>query len=101
MDSRTTKYYELVKSDYPMFLNYMKAKMPLFHNSNLFVRDFEYSVKRFLEKKELKVTQPEAEIIASEFGSYLIKEGVFIPVNDNAWKLNYPEFVTVKPGDPL
>lgn len=101
MESKTTIYYELVKKEYPVFLNYLKAKQPLFHNSNLFVRDFEYGIKRFLEKKEYKITLPEAEKIASELGSYLVKQGVFIPVNHQAWKLNYPEFVTTKPGDPL
>jgi hypothetical protein len=101
MEAKISKYYEAVKNDYPVFLNYLKAKQPLFHNANLFIRDFEYGVKRFLEKKDLKVTIPEAEIIASELGTYLVKEGIFIPINNMTWKLNYPDFITTKPGDPL
>jgi len=101
MDLKTTKYSELLKNEYTVFLNYLKAKQPLFHNANLFLRDFEYGVKRFLEKKEIKITTPEAETIASDLSGFLVKQGILVPINERAWKLNYPDFVTTKPGDPL
>lgn len=40
-----------LKNESQVFLNYLKAKFPIFHNSNLFYRDFQYGVKSFLEKK--------------------------------------------------
>ena len=101
MDKNLSKYAELIKNDHTVFLNYLKAKFPLFHNSNLFFRDFHYGVKRFLEKKEIEVTYPEAENIAKELGDFFEKESVFIRVNNLGWRLNYPEFVTTAPGDPL
>jgi hypothetical protein len=101
MESKTERCYELLRNDYPVFLNFLKAKQPLFHNSNLFLRDFEYGVKRFLEKKEIKVNTSETEIIATELSGYLVKQGILVPINHNTWKLNYQEFVTTKPGDPL
>lgn len=74
------------------FLEFFKAKYPVFHNSNIFFRDFQYAIQKFLEKKEMKVTYQVAELIATEFGKYLEKEAVFTRVNNIGWKLNYPDF---------
>ena len=101
MELKTNRYYELLRDDYTVFLNFLKAKQPLFHNANLFLRDFEYGVKRFLEKKDIKVNTSETETIAAELSRFLVKQGILIPINHNTWKLNYLEFVTTKPGDPL
>jgi hypothetical protein len=101
MTDRTIKYFELLKEESKIFLNYLKARFPLFHNSNFFFRDFHYGIKTFLELKDLKVTYPEAESLALKYSEYLENKGIFIKVNDLGWKLNYPDFVTSKPGDPL
>ena len=95
------QHLELLKNDHQIFLNYLKAKFPLFHNSNFFFRDFQYGLKRFLEKKDVEISYPDSEKLAKDFGKYFEEKGIFIPVNDLGWKLNYPEFVTVAPGDPL
>jgi len=82
-------------------LNFLKAKFPVFHNSNFFYRDFHYGVRKFLESKDIKVTYPQAEEIAKKLAEYFEEEKIFIRVNNQAWKINYPEFVTAVPGDPL
>ena len=101
MSNKLSKDFDILKNDYLVFLNYLRAKFPLFHNSNFFFRDFQYGLKRFLEKKEIQVTYPEAEILARDLGKHFEQIGIFIPVNKLGWKLNYPDFVTTKPGDPL
>lgn len=101
MEQKISKSYEIVEKDYQLVLGYLKAKFPLFHNSNLFFRDFQYGIMRFLEKKNIYLKYPEAEEIARKLGNYLEQKGTFIPVNKMGWKLNYPEFVTAQPGDPL
>ncbi|MFO7446157.1 MAG: hypothetical protein R6W90_07300 [Ignavibacteriaceae bacterium] len=101
MDQKLLKHIELLKTNHQVFLNYLKAKFPLFHNSNFFFRDFQYGLKRFLEKKDILVSYAEAEKIAVKLGEYFENEGIFVPVNKLGWKLNYPEFVTTQPGDPL
>lgn len=77
-----------------LLLNFFKANYPVFHNSNLFFRDFQYSIKRFLEFKKYKTSYPEAEKLAIDLGSSFEGEGIFIKVNSLAWKLNFPEYVT-------
>ena len=95
------KYYKIITDDYPMFLSFLRAKYPIFHNSNIFYRDFQYGIKRFLEKKEFEVSYPQAEDLANRVSKYLEEKGVFVKVNSLGWKLNYPEFVTSVPGDPF
>jgi hypothetical protein len=101
MKNNTPEYLLLLKKETVVFLNYLKARFPLFHNSNFFFRDLQYGIKQFFEMKNLDITYPESEILAKEFGAYLEGEGILLRVNDQGWKLNYTEFVTAKPGDPL
>ncbi len=100
-ESQMKKLLDLLRNEYKILLNYLRAKYPLFHNSNLFFRDFQYGIRRFLERKEFKVSYQDAEKLANELGRYLEQQGIFIKVNILGWKLNYPEFATTTPGDPL
>ena len=101
MKPKSEKNLELLKKEYPIFLNYLKAKFPVFHNSNFFFRDLHYGVKTYLEKKGVPVSYSEAEEIAEKFAEFLKEKEVFIWVNEKSWKINYPEFITTVPGDPL
>jgi hypothetical protein len=101
MNQKLQIYTENIKADYPVFLNYLKAKFPLFHNSNFFFRDFHYGIKKYFEKKGIKLNYQEAEKIAVELGKFLESEGIFVKIDKQAWKVNYQEFVTSQPGDPF
>ncbi len=90
-----------LKNDHVIFLNFLRAKYPLFHNSNFFFRDFHYGIKRYFEKKEIFITYKKAEVIAKELAVYFESQGIFIRMNDLGWKINYPEFATQVPGDPF
>jgi hypothetical protein len=101
MEQATSKYITLLKDDYIVFLNFLKARFPTFHNSNLFFRDFHYAIKTFLEIKDMKVSYAESELLATEFSEFLERKGILVKVNELGWKLNYTDFATVKPGDPF
>ena len=101
MKQKLEKYLESLKKDYSVFLNYLKAKFPLFHNSNFFFRDLHFGVKSYLEKKGIYVSYAEAEELAKKLAEFLEEKEIFILVNENSWRINYPEFVTAVPGDPL
>ena len=101
MEDTTTKYFTILKNDYIIFLQYLKARFPTFHNSNLFFRDFHYAIKNFLEIKDMKVNYADSEILAKEFSEFLENKGILVKVNELGWKLNYTDFTTVKPGDPF
>lgn len=101
MDKTVTKYFDQLKSDHSILLNFLRAKFPLFHNSNFFYRDFHYGIKRYLEKKGIFVSYEKAEMIAKELSKYFESQGIFVRTNSLGWKINYPEFATQVPGDPF
>ena len=101
MEDLISKYFTVLKEDYIIFLQYLRARFPTFHNSNLFFRDFHYAIKHFLEIKDMKVNYADSEQLAREFSEFLESKRILVKVNDLGWKLNYADFTTVKPGDPF
>ena len=90
-----------LKIESQIFLSYLKAKFPIFHNSNLFYRDFQYGVKSFLEKKGITITDNNLVDLSKQFAGFYESQDILIKTSNQGWKLNYPEFVTTKPGDPF
>ena len=96
-----TSLFDDLKNESQFFLNYLKAKFPIFHNSNIFSRDFQYGLKSFLEKKGIKISDNNLVILSGQFSSYYETQGIFIKTSNQGWKLNYPDFITQKPGNPF
>lgn len=101
MNKKIDKYFEFLKNDETIFLNFLKAKFPVFHNSNFFFRDFQFGIQQFFEKKDIKISYAEAESIAKKLAVYFEQQKLFVPVNKNTWRVEYPQFLTKEPGDPL
>ena len=101
MSDKYQNNLQLLKNNDEELLNYLKAKFPLFHNSNFFFRDFQYGIRSFLEKKEIKASYQLAEKLAEEMAEYFEGKNLFIKINHQAWKINKQEFVTASPGDPF
>lgn len=95
------KLYSDLVNDINILLEFLRAKFPLFHNSNFFLRDLQFGIKSFFEKKDIKLSYSESENLALQIAEYLKNEGIFVETNSNTWKVNYPEFETSKPGDPF
>ena len=92
---------QLLKNNDEELLNYLKAKYPVFHNSNFFFRDFQYGIRSFLEKKEIKASYQMAEKLAEEMAKHFEEKNMFVKINHQTWKINKNEFATVEPGDPF
>jgi hypothetical protein len=88
-----------LKNENQIFLNYLKAKFPIFHNSIFFTKDFQYGIITFLEKKGTYISLEQAEKLAQLLSEFYVNQGIFIKISNNTWKLNYLDFVTAKPGD--
>lgn len=101
MSSKYETNLQLLKSNDEELLNYLKAKFPVFHNSNFFFRDFQYGIRTFLEKKEIKASYQMAEKLAEEMAKYFEEKNLFVKINHQAWKINKTDFVTAAPGDPF
>ena len=92
---------ELLKKESESLLGFLKARFPVFHNSNFFYRDLQYGIKSFLEKKERNISYADAGKLADVLAKEFEKQGIFVKVNKTGWKINYPQFATQEPGDPL
>lgn len=94
-----TELVNQLKNDYKIFFNFFKSKYRFYHNSNFFKRDLEYAVKRYLEMKGEKINSQEIQYISNEFSKHFENENIFIKINNNTWRLEYPEFITVQPQE--
>ncbi|MFA3783079.1 hypothetical protein ABRY23_08455 [Melioribacteraceae bacterium 4301-Me] len=83
------QYLNLLLNEKKAFFKFMKTKYPLFYNSNIFLRDIQYAIKSYLEKKEINLTYPQAEKLAIEFAAALEKDGELVNIAPNAWKINF------------
>ncbi len=101
MKKIVNKYLEQLKSEQQIFLSYLKAKFPVFHNSNFFFRDLHYGVKGYFEKKGKGMCYTDSQELATKYAEYLEEQGIFVKTSANTWKVDMPEFVTTTPGDPL
>ena len=72
-----------------IFLKYMKEKYKIFYNSNIFLRDIQYAIKSFFEKKDIKITYPEAEKLMNELTVKMEASGELIKLSGNTWKVNF------------
>ncbi len=79
------------------FLNYFKSIFPVFHNSNIFFRDLQYAIQKYLVLKGDKVTYAQAETLGKQFTKQLEAEAILTPISSNAWRLNYELFKTGAP----
>ena len=101
MSNKFETKLQLLKNNDEELLNYLKAKFPVFHNSNFFFRDFQYGIRSFLEKKDIKASYQMAEKLADEMAKYFEEKKLFVKINNQTWKIHKQEFVTAEPGDPF
>lgn len=95
------KLFTELTNDINILLEFLRAKFPIFHNSNFFFRDLQFGIKSFFEKKGINLSYSESEELAKLVAVYLQKEEIFIPTSKQSWKVNFPKFETSKPGDPF
>ena len=101
MANKLLQKLEILKNNDSVLLEFLKAKFPVFHNSNFFFRDLQYGIRSFFEKKEIKISYQDAEKLANEIAKHFEEKGIFIKVNHQGWKIHFPEFATAEPGDPF
>lgn len=83
------------------FLMFLKTKFPLFHNSNIFLRDIQFGIKNYFANKQIILSYSDSEKLALLFSDKLVSEEIFKKISDNCWKLNDLSYLTKEPGDPF
>ncbi len=80
------------------FLQFMRSRAPMYHLSNIFLRDLHFAALEFLRKKKIYIRYTESEQIAKEIALHFEKTNVFKQLNAHTWVLNYPEYSAKKAG---
>ncbi len=75
-------------------LDYLRRRVPMYHQSNLFFRDIQYGIQQLLGEHGDHVGYAEAEGRAVEFCAALERQGILVPIDSQTWTLNYPSFKT-------
>ncbi len=71
-----------------VFFRYIAERFPVFTGANVFLRDIQYGIKFFFEKKSIKLKYPDAEKLALEFISKLVDSNDLTKFNKQTWKVN-------------
>jgi hypothetical protein len=103
----TLKLSDLIGTN-EAFLSFLKTRASLYHQSNVFFRDFHYGVIAFGDSKGIKVRYDKAEALAHELVASFVRAGILRPISPGTWMLNYPGYkkpstkpeVASKPGSP-
>ena len=90
------KESELILSNIPEFMKFLKSRFTLIHASNFFFRDFHYGVMLYLQEHRWKLKYQDAEEVARAVGEALEQKGIFKRIDHQSWLLNYPEFALPK-----
>jgi len=93
MSKKKSAYQNILKNEERTVLNYLKARYPLYHKSNVFFRDIQFGIKHYLESRDIKLKYTESEVLANEFISHLQSKGILRKLDEQIYLLNYPEFI--------
>jgi len=82
---------QLLLTNSDLFFNYLKEKYPVFNNSNVFLRDIQYGVRAFFEKRGIKLSYSNTEFLADEVIKVFESQNIFQKLTKNCWKVNFPK----------
>jgi len=93
------KIVEYINNNTEDFLRYLKSKFPLYHDSNVFLRDVHYGLMNYVEDRlRKKVNYLVAERLTQDVIRELEKKGIFKNVDSRTWLLQYKEFALPRPA---
>lgn len=82
------KEVEFLKQNQELFFNFLREKYPIFNNSNIFLRDIQYGVKSFFEKRDIKLNYKRLEYITDSIIKLYEEENILQRLTKNTWKVN-------------
>jgi hypothetical protein len=74
------------------FLEFLKSRFQVIHESNVFFRDLHYGVMGYLAMKNLSSRYSESEEVTRKVVQSFVEGRLLIPIDTQTWMLNYPAF---------
>ena len=82
------KELEFLMHNDMLFFNYLKERYPIFNNSNIFLRDIQYGIKSFFEKRDIKLSYSQVDILSTSIIQLFEDKNIFQQLTKNTWKVN-------------
>jgi hypothetical protein len=74
------------------FLNFLKTRYSVFHESNVFFRDLHYGVMAFLEINGFPKRYASSEILTEQVIKDYEESKILLRIDSRTWMVNYPPF---------
>lgn len=88
MKAQENRLKELLENQ-EKFFKFMREKYPIFYNSNIFLRDLQYAIRTYFERKDDFISYPQAEELMMKFSNELENKDDLFRLNTNTWKVNF------------
>jgi len=89
----------VVKSDPRRFLDFLKSnRYAVYHRSNIFFRDFQYGLWRFLKENQTKISYADMERLTADVVADWEEKGMLKRINRQSFELNMPEYSLAIPA---
>ena len=89
---------ELIGNEHELFAFMMDHGFPVYHRSNMFLRDVEYAVRDYYRARHgIDLGTRKSDAIATEFIADLERRGVLKPYALHAWILNDERYLKPAP----
>jgi hypothetical protein len=89
-------------SNREVVFEFLREKFPLFNNSNIFLRDLQYGLRTYFERKDIMIKYPAAEELALKFAENMEAEDILKRLDTTTWlvkfKFKEPELQSAVPA---
>ncbi len=80
-------YLGELQTNKDIFLKFMSERYKIFTHSNLFLRDIQFAIKFYFERKNKSLKYPEAEKLAFQFTDFLVQQSDLSIIDSRTWKV--------------
>lgn len=85
---------EALKADPRLFLEFLRGhSYPVYHRSNLFFRDLQFGLWRYLGRDQTRAPYAEIERLTAEVVAEFERRGILKRINRQSFELNMPEYL--------
>ena len=85
----SAEFYNELLTNKKIFFKFMNERYPIIFNSNVFLRDIQYAIRTYFERKNVDLSYRDAEKLMEKFTEHLVNEGDLVRLNYNSWKVNF------------
>ena len=94
-------YLGELKTNKDIFMKFMSERYKIFTHSNLFLRDIQFAIKFYFERKNIFLKYPEAEKLAFQFTNFLVEQKDLSIIDDRTWKVIFTVDLPVVESEEL